>query len=93
MTPEHMARLSASEVAGYRWPGDTVEHRAMRAAFLDGAAHTVTAEQSEAWAVEMDGAFFSLWLSEHAANRALEGYRRGTSAEWRVVPITITRSR
>ena len=36
---EHMARLSASEVACYRWPEDTAEHRAMRAAFCDGAAH------------------------------------------------------
>lgn len=33
------ARLSASEVACYRWPEDTAEHRAMRAAFCDGAAH------------------------------------------------------
>jgi hypothetical protein len=39
---ENFARLSASEVACYRWPEDTVEHRAMRAAFMDGAAHTVT---------------------------------------------------
>lgn len=36
-----MARLSASEAACYRWPEDTAEHRAMRAAFCDGAAHIV----------------------------------------------------
>lgn len=36
---EQMARLSASEHACYRWPEDTTEHRAMRAAFMDGAAH------------------------------------------------------
>lgn len=36
---EDMARLSASEYACYRWPEDTAEHRAMRAAFMDGAAH------------------------------------------------------
>jgi hypothetical protein len=39
MTQEDMARLSASEVACYRWPEDTAEDRAMRAAFCDGAAH------------------------------------------------------
>ena len=38
-SPE-MARLSASEAACYRWPESTAEHRAMRAAFMDGAAHT-----------------------------------------------------
>lgn len=32
-----MARLSASEVACYKWPEDTAEHRALRAAFMDGA--------------------------------------------------------
>jgi hypothetical protein len=37
-TDEQMARLSASEVACYRWPEDTAEHRAMRAAFMDGVA-------------------------------------------------------
>lgn len=36
---EMMARLSASESACYRWPEDTAEHRAMRAAFMDGASH------------------------------------------------------
>lgn len=36
---EFAARLSASEAACYRWPEDTAEHRAMRAAFMDGAAH------------------------------------------------------
>jgi len=36
---QNMARLSASEVACYRWPEDTTEHRALRAAFMDGAAH------------------------------------------------------
>lgn len=40
MTEEDMARLCASEVACYRWPMDTAEHRAMRAAFCDGAALT-----------------------------------------------------
>lgn len=33
-----MRALSASEVACYRWPEDTAEHRAMRAAFCDGAS-------------------------------------------------------
>ena len=28
---------------GYRWPEDTAEHRAMRAAFMDGAARSLTA--------------------------------------------------
>ncbi len=35
---EAMVRLSASEVACYRWPEDTVEHRALRAAYINGAA-------------------------------------------------------
>ncbi len=30
--------LSASEVAGYKWPDDTAEHRSLRAAFVEGAA-------------------------------------------------------
>jgi hypothetical protein len=42
---EHTARLSASEAACYRWPEDTAEHRAMRAAFMDGAAHIATPRQ------------------------------------------------
>lgn len=42
MSAEDMIRLSASEVACYRWPEDTAEHRAMRAAFIDGAAYGVT---------------------------------------------------
>lgn len=33
--------VSASEVACYRWPEDTAEHSALRAAFVDGAAHVV----------------------------------------------------
>lgn len=33
-----MARLSASEVACYQWPEDTDEHKALRKAFMDGAA-------------------------------------------------------
>jgi hypothetical protein len=41
-----MARLSASEVACYRWPEDTAEHRAMREAFCDGAAHIAPAQGS-----------------------------------------------
>jgi hypothetical protein len=35
---EAMRRLSANEVACYRWPDDTSEHKALRAAFMDGAA-------------------------------------------------------
>jgi hypothetical protein len=35
---ENMKRLSASEVACYHWPDDTAEHKALRAAFMDGAA-------------------------------------------------------
>lgn len=34
---EAMRRLSANEVACYRWPDDTNEHKALRAAFMDGA--------------------------------------------------------
>lgn len=30
--------LSASEVAAYSWPDDTPEHKALRAAFIEGAA-------------------------------------------------------
>jgi hypothetical protein len=30
--------LSTAEVACYRWPDDTIEHRALRAAFMEGAA-------------------------------------------------------
>lgn len=36
--------LSASEIACYRWPEDTAEHRAMRAAFCDGASALTPAE-------------------------------------------------
>lgn len=32
------ARLCASETACYKWPEDTAEHRALRSAFMDGAA-------------------------------------------------------
>lgn len=38
---EDMVRLSASEAACYRWPKDTAEHRACRAAYMDGAASMV----------------------------------------------------
>jgi len=38
----NMARLSASEVACYKWPEDTREHKALRAAFMEGAAHSAT---------------------------------------------------
>jgi hypothetical protein len=38
-----MFRLSASEAACYRWPEDTAEHRAMRAAFMGGAASMASA--------------------------------------------------
>jgi hypothetical protein len=44
MTDGDIARLSASEVACYEWPEDTREHKALRAAFMEGAAHTVTHE-------------------------------------------------
>ena len=37
-TKADMAAFGASETACYRWPMDTVEHRAMRAAYCDGAA-------------------------------------------------------
>jgi hypothetical protein len=40
---ETMVRLSASEVACYRWPEDTAEHRALRAAYMDGAASMASA--------------------------------------------------
>jgi hypothetical protein len=43
-----MARLSASEAACYRWPEDTAEHRAMRAAYMDGAASTAGHAQTPA---------------------------------------------
>lgn len=33
-----MRRLSANEVACYRWPEDTEQHRALRSAYMDGAA-------------------------------------------------------
>jgi hypothetical protein len=36
-------RLSASELACYRWPEDTAEHRAMRLAFMEGAASMASA--------------------------------------------------
>jgi hypothetical protein len=35
--------LSASELACYRWPEDTAEHRAMRSAFMEGAASMASA--------------------------------------------------
>jgi hypothetical protein len=35
---ENVIRLSASELACYRWPDDTAEHRMLRAAYMDGAA-------------------------------------------------------
>lgn len=36
--PVELRALSASEEACYRWPEDTAEHRAMRAAYVDGAS-------------------------------------------------------
>lgn len=44
---ESMVRLSASEAACYRWPEDTAEHRAMRAAFMDGAASAASIASAE----------------------------------------------
>jgi chromosome segregation ATPase len=44
---ENWVRLSASELACYRWPEDTAEHRALRAAFMDGAASAVSAASAE----------------------------------------------
>jgi hypothetical protein len=40
---ENVIRLSASELACYRWPEDTVEHKALRAAYMDGAASMASA--------------------------------------------------
>lgn len=37
-TTADMAAFCASESACYRWPLDTPEHRALRAAYCDGAA-------------------------------------------------------
>ncbi len=44
---EAMRRLSANEVACYRWPDDTVIHKALRNAFMDGAA--LSAAPASAW--------------------------------------------
>jgi hypothetical protein len=41
---EAMRRLSASEYACYRWPLDSIEHRALRAAYMDGATDNALAE-------------------------------------------------
>jgi hypothetical protein len=41
-TPGDMAAFGANESACYRWPMDTAEHRAMRAAYCDGAAWAAT---------------------------------------------------
>lgn len=38
-----LAAYGASEYACYRWPEDSGEHRAMRAAYCEGAAHAVSA--------------------------------------------------
>ena len=43
----NMARLSASEIACYKWPEDTREHKALRAAFMEGAAHSATSTGSD----------------------------------------------
>jgi hypothetical protein len=40
---ENVIRLSASELACYRWPDDTAEHRMLRAAYMDGAASMASA--------------------------------------------------
>lgn len=44
---EQMASLSASEAACYRWAEDTDEHRALRAAFTDGATHVAASQSRE----------------------------------------------
>jgi hypothetical protein len=36
-------RLTASELACYRWPADTAEHHALRSAFMEGAASMASA--------------------------------------------------
>ena len=33
-----MRAFGASDAACYKWPGDTAEHKALRAAYIEGAA-------------------------------------------------------
>jgi hypothetical protein len=65
-----LARLSASEVACYRWPEDTTEHRAMRAAFCDGAIHITTLASSP-----MEGRWEERAIA--VLNKMLEAYDTG----------------
>lgn len=51
---EAMRRLSANEVACYRWPDDTSEHKALRAAFMDGAVSAAPTTSPEPDAVRED---------------------------------------
>lgn len=45
---------------------------------------------TRAWAVRMDGQFFSLWLTEKSAKTVLDSYRRQTKAKWDIVPVEVT---
>jgi len=46
---------------------------------------------TDAWAVEMDGEFFSLWLTESAANKVVDHYRQRSKARWAVAPVHVSR--
>lgn len=63
-----LVRLSASEYACYRWPEDTAEHRAMRAAFMDGASHFAAVAETDAAAPDDAGLVRSLLIQppEHS---------------------------
>lgn len=46
-TAADMRAFGASAVAAYKWPGDTPEHRAARAAYCEGAASVVPEPEAE----------------------------------------------
>jgi hypothetical protein len=48
--------------------------------------------KTDGWAVEVDGELFSLWLTESAARKIVDGYKsRGYKGNWQAVPVTILR--
>lgn len=58
-TAADMRAFGASAVAAYKWPGDTPEHRAARAAYCEGAASVVPEPEAEGeergWLIELKG--------------------------------------
>lgn len=60
-------------------------------AWAKAAREAVATARQDAWAIELNGELFSLWLTERAAQKVVESHRR-VNGNWRVVHVKISRA-